>query len=94
MFRVAVFAAIVAALTCVVILLFPKLFPRHRRLRSRSLRSPVLDSGPGADRLLSGFNRAHVIVFQSFFIMFTVLELTKVIFGIDVVALLRHWIMR
>jgi hypothetical protein len=90
MFRVAVFAAVVAALSCVVVIFLT--FVRNRGTKSRPLGSTVTESGPGDDRLLSGFARAHVIVFQSFFIAFTVLELTKVIFGIDVVALLRHWI--
>jgi hypothetical protein len=88
MFRVAVFAAILAALSCVAVLILTFVNSSHKK--PRRLSSPVTDSGPGADRLLSGFARAHVIVFQSFFIAFTVLELTKVIFGIDVVALIRH----
>jgi len=81
--------SVVAALSCVVALTIT--FLRKREAKTRpSTASP--GAVPGPDRLTAGFSKAHVVVFQSFFIAFTVLELTKVIFGIDLVALLRHWV--
>ena len=81
--------AAVAALSCVIALTITFVRNRGTRIPSSTASTGTV---PGPDRLMAGFSKAHVIVFQSFFIAFTVLELTKVIFGIDLVALIRHWV--
>ena len=88
MFHVVLVACALSVLSCLGVLFLTI----KSRAKSHPLSSIVNESSPGTDRLISSFNRAHVIVFQSFFIAFTVLELTKVIFGIDLVGLLRRWI--